>query len=254
MSSIKSQQDSLTTGKDLGAQQAQKLKDSQKKTPEPKIPNRYDQTKKEIADGILFGAFTPEVLAAKEGEQRGLRANQYDKIKLYIRDEYFDRYQYLGGFILGVSLGLLVATVVIINGFGFGDWSWGPDVFAKLAVFFIVFAIMSHYGKVRTKRKLICDPENKNVPKGRKGMECFQDYDCSLEKGSYFKNTCKPERPGYSFVRFLRSYGELFSLLIGIGMIPLAISNGQSFPSGPDLGIPIMLGMGSGIFYGYIFS
>lgn len=208
----------------------------------------YWKLEQQKAFSSPFAKSAPEMLKLQsEGEDDWQR-----KLKLSIRRQYFNVYQYMGGVLLGVATGILVTCLVFVFALDFPFTMFGedPNVSKWQWGWFLVTFFMSELaGRVETRRQFHCDPYNKDVDARRRGMDCITNRDCSVAQ-DLKGGLCVRRSPG-AFVGFMRIYVPYVAFLGGVLLLILADAPA---PPRDQIAPAVLFGVGSGMVWGYVFS
>lgn len=212
--------------------------------------DNYWKVEQKKALASPYGKSVPEIIKL---ESEGLDDWQR-KLKLAVKREYFSLWQYVGGVLFGIAVGLMVANLVFLFAMDSdftmtGDdpnvvkWQWG--------YFLLAFFVAELIGRVEARRQFHCDPDpdKKGVDPKRRGMDCLNNRDCTVQM-NVPGNLCVRKTPG-AFVSTIRIYVPWVLFFIGCLLLILA-----SAPAPPpnQLAPAIMLGTSTGILWGYFFS
>jgi hypothetical protein len=216
-------------------------------TAPPPPPDRFVTQLQKIQQQSAAGVYLPDLLKAQSGGKDDMPR----KVKLAIRREFFTLKQYIGGVIFGTGLGALVLAILALAtgamSFGFLGDGWQ----IKLGAFLTAFCAMSLTAVVETRRNQTCSATNKHVDEDKRGHECILNDDCT-NGNMVFSGMCS--HPTAKLAPF-RMACTIAAGLLGVGLlIAGGTSKTSATPHGKDMYMPIVLGYGSGIVFGYIFS
>jgi len=220
------------------------------------LSNRFTPFIGKKFEDIATGETTEEILKFKSGG----REDFTKKVKLAVLKEYWTNSQVIGVFLLALSIGAFIATILFTsmegdkigyNLFGKrGQWSKLGAFLVSLAVG-TGFAAFTPHG-VRTCRK---KDENDGVDPSLNGRPCIYNSDCTVSNRPPKSNSaCDYHRPGF-FGKTIK-YLSYFAIIIGIIFLTAGKKKGGVFydsdpPESIDISTSIIYGFCGGIIVNY---
>ena len=195
-----------------------------------------------------YAKSAPEVLRL---ESEGLD-DWTRKLELAVKREYFTLWQYIGGIMFGIALGIMITLLVFIYGLDFpfnmmGDdanvsqWQWGW--------FLVCFFLTEIMARAETRRQFHCDPYNKDVEPRRRGMDCLTNRDCTVQE-HVSGGLCVRKTPG-ALVGFIRIYVPWIALVGGAILLVMADAPA---PPRAQIAPAVLFGTSTGVLWAYTFS
>ena len=213
-------------------------------------PNRFEKSALRRSQFAFQGGTDEDFLR----DVSGGRINFSRELKLSIRHEFFTLNQYIGGFFLGTSVGMLVATLIAIFLYG-AEFDFGASINMLVGIFGICFSVSLWFATRFSKRPRKCISSGKNsrfVAPHRKNHECLSNSDCTTTT-RVVSGLCRIPPHGW-IVWFGRPFTMIAALLTGIVMLGISFAGDDPDPSMKEVVSMVILGASSGYTWAYIFS
>jgi hypothetical protein len=216
--------------------------------------NRYDKILQKRTQNAYLGGTDEDYL-------RDVSHGHFDfsrELKISIRREYFTLHQYIGGVILGLSIGLIVATIAVTQLYKITFRNLNQTYRGTTGLMLVCLAVGIRFGSRYARRPTRCaktGPKAKFVDASKKygeGADCITNSDCT-ESVRRVSGMCRvPPNQGHML------YGRVVLPIIALlaGIILLILQERQGAPWGPagELFSFVVFGLSGGFIIAYIFS